>query len=256
MRLVEILPFAGFAAVARVSWAKALFLGGWLAAFVIVKGTSPRASVQDGTFFRLLMPGWPAFLVLVAALPLLFPGAAHEVKARLRLPAPIPLRSRPVLASCALVGLVPLLVLAALPTLKDRSIVSEYTNNVIVPVDPQFHLRAREVGGRVELTWRRPPGARRSVFYRIYLSRTAGQPPIGGLVDYRDGIACLPRGRGAAACRLLMNPVGVAERPAFGQQEAGTGLVYRVGLMANWLDDPNRGDVLLVSEPVRIGAAG
>ena len=27
---------------------------------------------------------------------------------------------------------------------------------------------------------------------------------------------------------------------------------YRIGLAANWLNDPTRGDVLLISEPVRV----
>ena len=37
----------------------AALLGGWLAAFVVVKGFSPSASIESGSFWRLLMPAWP-----------------------------------------------------------------------------------------------------------------------------------------------------------------------------------------------------
>jgi hypothetical protein len=251
MRLVELLPFAGFAAVARVSWEKALFLGGWLAAFFVVKGTSDHAAVPDGTFWRLLMPAWPAYLVLAAALPLLFPGVARAAKARLVGIRPIPLRSRSVIASAALIGAVPVLLLVALPTLHDRSIVSEFTNNVVVPVAGDFKLRARAVNGSVRLSWDRPPGARGKVFYRVYRSPIAGQPAIGGLVGYEDGIACIPPSRGAAACRLLMDPVSQTKSATLIDKPPRQIWSYRVGLMANWLDDPARGDVLMISGPVR-----
>jgi len=252
MRLVEILPFAGLAAVWRVSGTKALFLGGWLAAFVVVKGTSHRASVQDGTFFRLLMPAWPAYLVLACALPLLVPGVAQRVKQQVAAVRPILLRSRPVVATGALIGVAPLLVVAALPTLKDRSIVSEFTNNVIVPVAGDFDARARLVHGRAELSWRRPAAARGDVFYRVYRSQIAGGAPIGGVVDYVDGIACQPPSRAAADCQLLMDPVTVTPSRTFAEQAQPGWRTYRVGLMANWLDDPTRGDVLMISKPVRV----
>jgi hypothetical protein len=254
MRLVEVLPFAGLIAVARVSWSKALFLGGWLAAFVIFKGTSHRAAVQDGTFFRLLMPAWPAYLALGCALPLLFPGVARRVRTRAL--QPIAWRARPVLASLAVIGAVPVLVLVALPTLQGRSIVSEYTNNVIVPIAGDFDVHARRTAAGVVLTWREPSDARGKVFYRIYRSPIAGQPAVGGVVGYEDGIACIPPGRGAAACRLLMDEAGIRRSTRFVDKPPPGAWSYRIGLMANWLDDPTRGDVLMVSPPVRVASRG
>jgi hypothetical protein len=250
MRLVEILPFAGLVAVARVSATKALFLGGWLAAFILFKATSARATVQDATFFRLLMPAWPAYLVLAAALPMLVPGVAARVKARIdRVAVAVPWRSRTVLASAAVIGVVPLLVVAALPTLRDRSIVSEFNNNVIVPVAGDFHLRAQRVGNRVIVRWQRPAGARGGVFYRVYRSSAAGQSPVGGLSDYANGIACRRSGSGASACQLLMDNVSVVRGTTFSEPASRWTEVFRVGLMANWRDDLTRGDVLVVSTP-------
>ncbi len=256
MRLVEILPFAGVVAVARVSLAKALFFAGWLAAFVLVKGTSDRANVQDGTFFRLLMPAWPAYLVLAAALPLLVPGVAQAIRDRLPSLRPITLRSRSVLASGALLGAVPLLVLAALPILHGRTIVSEFTNNVIVPIGGDFDLRATRSGGAVKLAWRRPAGARGAVFYRVYRSPISGQAPIGGVTGFVDGIGCLPDTGGATACRLLMDPIAATTATTFVDRPPKQGWSYRVGLMANWVDDPTRGDVLLIGAPVRASIPG
>jgi hypothetical protein len=256
MRLVELLPFAGFASVARISWSKALFLGGWLGAFILVKGTSQRAAVQDGTFWRLLMPAWPAYLVLACALPLLFPGLGRAAKTRLERVVPIPVRGRTVIASAALAGALPLIVLATLPTLRDRSIVSEFTNNVIVPIAGDFKLHARSMRGTVRLSWHRPSGARGKIFYRVYRSRIGGQPAIGGVVDYVDGIACVPPSRAAAACRLLMDPVSVTTSTTMVDRTPPQIWSYRVGMMANWLDDPSRGDVLMISAPVRARIPG
>ena len=38
----------------------------------------------------------------------------------------------------------------------------------------------------------------------------------------------------------------------FAEQAQPGWRTYRVGLMANWLDDPTRGDVLMISKPVRV----
>src|SRR5262249_54789890 len=61
-RLVQWAPFAGVLAVARRSFPLAALLGGWLGAFLVVKGFSEFASIESGSFWRLLMPAWPAYL--------------------------------------------------------------------------------------------------------------------------------------------------------------------------------------------------
>ncbi|MFN2627211.1 MAG: hypothetical protein ABR569_01085 [Gaiellaceae bacterium] len=247
MRLIEWLPFAGFVALARVSWPKALVVGGWLAAFILVKGTSSGANVQDATFFRLLMPAWPAYLVLVASLPLLVPDVARAVRGRV-LPAirPIATRGIPLVAAAALLGFVPLVAVAALPTLQNRSIVSEFTNNVVVPAGVDFHLRARATPKGVELTWRRPAGARGAVFYRLY-SEQARYIWDRTLTPVEHGIACLKNVGGARRCRVLMNVLGTTEGTTYLDRGRSRVFDYRVGLAANWLKDPSRGDVLMLS---------
>src|SRR5919197_4583772 len=72
-RLLQWLPLAGFLAAARRSWPKALLLGGWLGAFVLVKGSSDQASIESGILLRLFLPGFPPILILAALIPLLVP---------------------------------------------------------------------------------------------------------------------------------------------------------------------------------------
>ena len=55
-RLLQWAPLAGTVAVARRSLPAAGLLAGWLFAFVLVKGSAPVATVDSGSFFRLLMP--------------------------------------------------------------------------------------------------------------------------------------------------------------------------------------------------------
>ena len=51
-------------------------------AFFFVKGMSPSASVEEGTFLRLFMPGFPPFVLLTASIPLLYPEYGPRLAAR------------------------------------------------------------------------------------------------------------------------------------------------------------------------------
>jgi hypothetical protein len=251
-RLIEWLPIAGFVGLARVSWTKAAFVGGWLAAFLFVKGSSPSANVQDGTFFRLLMPAWPAYLLCVAALPLLVPGVAAALRATIPAQSPLEWRSRRVIVAGVALAAIPLLVMVGLRVDRTQKIVNDYTFNTIIPTT-DFGLRASVEGNRVGLTWKRPPGTHGKVFYRVYVSSTAGQAPIGGLTDQKDGVACVPDNRGASKCRVLMDARQPTRDTQFVDKPPFAGAwAYRVALFANWIDDPTHGDPLLVSKPVDV----
>ena len=76
IRPLEWVLIAGVLAIGRRSWPKAGLVAVWLARFLVVKGTSDQASVEDASFFRLLMPSFPAFLFLLAV------GAAAGAEAR------------------------------------------------------------------------------------------------------------------------------------------------------------------------------
>ena len=73
MRVVEWLVLAGLIGLARRSLTAVLLVGGWFAAFVVVKGTYANASINDASVFRIMMPSFPAFVLLLASLVYLLP---------------------------------------------------------------------------------------------------------------------------------------------------------------------------------------
>ncbi len=80
-RVMEWLPVAGTIALLARSRRVFLLVGAWFAIFVVAKATYVPASVEDASFWRILMPSFPAYLLLTASVVLLVPG----VRAR---PAP------------------------------------------------------------------------------------------------------------------------------------------------------------------------
>lgn len=88
-RLLQWLPLAGVIAVARRSVPLALALGGWLGGYAAFRLTSSAATLEDGEFFRLLLPALPAYVLLAAALPLLVPTLAARLGPLAR-PAAVP----------------------------------------------------------------------------------------------------------------------------------------------------------------------
>jgi hypothetical protein len=74
-------------------------------------------------------------------------------------------------------------------------------------------------------------------------------PPV------HDGIRCLAVARDRANdCRLEMNVIGESRETSFVDHPPAGPWVYRVGLAANWLDDPTLGDLMLLSAPGRLPA--
>ena len=83
----------------------------WLLGYVVVKGAAEVATVESGSFWRLIMPALPAFALLTASLPLLVPTFLERMGPRL---APLPGR-RPglhsTIAVVAFLAIVPIVVL-------------------------------------------------------------------------------------------------------------------------------------------------
>ena len=81
-RLLEWLPLAGAVAVARRSLPVAGLLATWFATFLVVKGTTPLSTVASGSFFRFLMPSFPAYFLLLVATLLLVPTLGAQLARR------------------------------------------------------------------------------------------------------------------------------------------------------------------------------
>jgi hypothetical protein len=240
-RVFEWLPLAGMIALALRSVRALLLLGTWFVAFLIAKGTYVPASIEDASFFRILMPAFPAYLLLAASTVLLVPG----VRAR---PAPDPVRlegrrlTAAVAAAAVVFAVLPAAVVAATPTLHDGGRQAVAYPSSLIPVTGRVAPTAKAVGGAVELTWPTWPERVAGVFYHVL--RTDGA---------NGGVACAGTPNGAANdCRLYMDAVGaVKETSAVDRPGPGT-WTYRIGVAANWLDDPQYGDVTVVGTPVTV----
>ena len=149
---------------------------------------------------------------------------------------------------------VPLVLFAALPPLRSRTAVKYFDESVFVPVDSSFSARARPGAGGTVVSWndRSPSGVR--VFYRVFRVRPVVIAPDPSLPPGLDGIRCGRRPTGYATaldCRLEMEVVGATRGDRFVDHPPRGRWVYRVGLAANWRDDPTAGDVMLLSTPAR-----
>jgi hypothetical protein len=58
--------------------------------------------------------------------------------------------------------------------------------------------------------------------------------------------------RAADQCQLYTEPVAATKTASYDDQPGSGTWIYRVGVSANWLDDPRLGDVYVVSPPVTV----
>jgi len=240
-RVIEWLPVAGCIALLVRSRRAFLLVGSWFVVFLLAKGTYIPASVEDASFFRILMPAFPAYLLLAAAVVLLVPGVRPRPAER-----PFGLHGRrltiALTAAVLAFAILPLGVIAAVPRLHDGLRSAVRVGDSLVPVSSSIGLAAKTEGGVVHLDWRpRDPGGA-SVFYRVLRKQGPG-----------DGGACPGRLRNASdSCQLFMDEVGSSRPTAFVDRPGPGTWTYRIGVAANWLDDPTLGDVYVVSGPVNV----
>jgi hypothetical protein len=239
-RVMEWLPVAGSIAFLLRARRGFLLVGTWFIAYLLTKGTYLPASVEDASFWRIMMPAFPAFLILAASVVLLAPG----VRARPPEPAPAPRSRRFAIAlgtAAVAFMIVPLAVIAATPRLHDAGHQAVRFGDNLIPVAP-VGLQAAAKGNAVTLSWRsqRPTGS--SVFYRLLRMRSSA-----------DDVSCAGKSAPASDdCELFMDSV-TATVAADVVDHPGRGTwTYRVGVAANWLNDPSLGDVYVVSPPVRV----
>ncbi len=256
LRAIEWVPFAGLIAIGLRAWPKAILVFGWFAAFFVLKGTSPHAKVEDASFFRLMMPSLPAFILLLAAVPMLVPGLPGALVRRFPVGAAGMPRFRIALAVAGLVFVVgPLIVVAATRRQSKAVAVSYPDQGVLVPVERGFAVGLTRRGRAVHLSWQAAYGGPIGTFYRVLRSPAVQpDPDSNGNPPVLQGVNCYaPQVRpGAALCRVLMKTLGTTvgsnwvDRPSPGRWS------YRIGLSANWLNDPTLGDVLVLSDAATV----
>lgn len=246
-RVLQFLAIAGAIAVARRSLAAAGLLVGWLLGYVVVKGAADVATVESGSYWRLIMPALPAFVLLTASVPLLVPTLLERMGPRL---SPLPGRRPGLRATIALVACLavvpPAVILAAdqmrlaqQPTPPHAFVISELVVDEIgVPADGDVvSLDVRRSGDANVLTW--TDSTRRArTFYRVYRSS-----PSRGFSE----MVCEPRG--VDRCDLRAETLLTTRERRYVDEHPPADAIYRIGVAANWLDETDRGDVFVISPP-------
>ena len=242
-RFAEWAPFAGVLAVLRVRRsAIAALLAGWLGAFILIKGFNESADIQANTFWRLLMPAWPAYLLLLASIPLLVPTLYRKLGERGAPPADHPVRGRWVVVALVLTVLVPAGATAAAsrvspPTPAIVPIIP--SGNILTPVDKSISLQAKRVGTGERLSWKDGPW-RADVFYRVFRSTR----PHGDLL-------CTTSSSVTWVCNFYGDQIATTREHTFVDPDPPPGATYRIGVGTNWENDPNLGDIFAFSPLAR-----
>jgi hypothetical protein len=237
-RLIVWLVIAGLIGLGRRSLTAFALVGGWFLAFAIVKGSYASASIEDGSLFRVMMPSYPAFVLVLASVPLLLPGAPQKLRTwRAAFAEPRP-RVRWSLAGAALLltAIVPLAAIAAVRTTGQIDRATAGKTVMPVPANVDVGLAASVQDRHVILTWRPDGLSGGPVFYRIWRGRTGG--------------TTCPQHLGALLCGVDAPEVGTTHANRFDDRAPRGRWVYRLAIAANWLNDPNYGDVYVLSRPV------
>jgi hypothetical protein len=229
VRLLEWIALAGVVGAIKRVPARGAFLVVWFVMFCVVKGSSEQASINTTSYFRLTEPGLPAYALLAAAIVYLVPWRRERPERAA--PRPVP---RWALATTAVLGaLVPLvLVLALRSQPASGSTVRELTYNTESPVSASL---TAAVSGAT-LSWRPVDGHGARVQYVVYR------------VDQSTG-GCTAPSSGAHECLFEGTQVGITRATTLA---VPAGATYRVAAAANYLDELNGGDLMLIGPPVTV----
>ena len=250
-RLLEYLPLAGAIGIARRSIPKTAFFVVWLGTFFVVKGSSPAVNVETGSIWRLLMPAWPAYFFLVISLPLLLPRIGPRLADRYAASFR-PIRwPKAAIAAAALVLLVPVVAIAALPPSKGDDTAKLPLQTLFIPIGHDVGLNVTPVEGGLDLRWNGDRPGSADSFFIVYRSPTrytlnASDPRV---ID--QGHLCEPTSH-ASRCTIEMMEVGRTREPRFLDNVPPGRWTYRIGTAANWRNDPEIGDTFTISRPLNV----
>jgi hypothetical protein len=240
MKVGMVLVLAGLVALLARSRRGLLLIGSWFVVYLLAKGTYIPASIDDASFWRILMPSFPAYAILVAAVVLLVPGVrippadAEQRVTRRRL-------TIVTAAAFAVFAVLPLGVLAAVPRLHDQGALALRTPDTLIPVSRSLGLRATASGAGVRLTWNESRPATAGGFYHVLRTKRSSD------------VGCAGRVNGSADnCVLYGLSIATTRAKTFTDRPGAGTWTYRVAVAANWLDDPKLGDLYVLSTPLTL----
>jgi hypothetical protein len=246
-RMIYFVAGGGLIGLARRSLPAATLSGLWLAAYVVVKGSSPILDLRAGNFFTHLIAAFPAFFLLVVSVPYLVPvlgGRRPPSTLRPGCSQRLPKAACAVLGAILLVGFV---AVSAFPLLPSATAADVPYPDLYVPMNG-FAVEARTTGDTVTLNWHNTAPSGTRVSYAIYRT-AAGQPvcavapgtrqcTIGG---YQNQIGTVGAGSG-----LQGDGASFTDHPGAGRW------TYHVVLSATPLGPQNPTDYVLMSRAVSI----
>jgi hypothetical protein len=240
-RVIEWVPVAGAIGLLLRSRRGLVLVATWFAAYLLIKGTYIPASVDDTSFFRIVMPGFPAFVLLCAAVVLLVPGLRAGPD-----PAPTRLHGRRLTVALALAvavfAVAPLAVVAAPPPLHDAGRTALIVSSTEIPVSSGLSVTATPQGPSVKLAWPSQRSGHAAVFYNVLRRK-----------EPNGSVFCSGRLNGSAdQCQLAMNTAATTHATSYVDHPGKGTWTYRIGVSANWLDDDKLGDVYVVSRPITV----
>jgi hypothetical protein len=234
LRLAEWVPIAGLVGAARRGLPHATLLGLWCFDYLVVKGGTDRASVYGWSYFRITLPGFPAYVLLACCIVFLIPGFGRRWRPSTARFAPLRV-SRGLIAAAAIFAVYPLIVvLAHGPAAHNRVAIDESNNTV--PVTSDLHVHVVQTPAGPSLRWQQP---------------NVGSTKVGYVVLYAKGSTGCPPPTAARECHLTTPNLRHVHSLNFPAWQLGPG-IYRVGLVAGPRIARNDGDLMLLSPPVLV----
>ncbi len=234
-RLVEWAVLAGLVGLFRRSVPAAVLIGGWLASYMLIKGTTV-AHFYGGSFFRYMAPAIPAAVLLVLSIPFLIPIAGRRLAAFGDLATwPVTRRSRRVVVGiCAFLAIAPIVPILFFSQQAGASTADYYTASLFMPANT-FPLHASVHGSSVILSW--PSQSAHGSRVRYTLVRGSGDP-----------LVCSRPPHGAEVCALGPNGgIGGTHKTTFKDTPPPGSWTYRVQVISSV--PPISSDMILLSRP-------
>lgn len=243
-RLIEWVTLAGLIGLVRRSIAGAALIGGWFAAYLLLKGGDPIFSMAAGNFLTHMIAALPAWVLLVCSVVFCIPIYGRRPHAGAAASWPASRRARRgVVAGLGALAVLPILVIAALSPLTGPAAADIPAADLYVPAN-QFPLTATAERRTVVLRW--PAQATHGTRVTYFVYRSAG-----------DGLSCAPQAHATSYCVFQGDAIALLPGHAISYRDRPPpgSWTYRVALAARAMGAPDTTTPLLLSSAaaVRVG---